>query len=62
MVQNTAGASSAGAEVACKSRVSLRVMTLNMAHGRKDGWHQALQKRATIESNLDAVVAEYASG
>ena len=36
-------------------RVSLRVMTLNLAHGRKDGWHQALQKRSTIRSNLDEV-------
>lgn len=34
----------------------LKVMTLNVAHGRKDGWHQALRKRSTIEANLDEIV------
>lgn len=33
----------------------LRVMTLNVAHGRGEGAHQAMQKRATIESQLDAI-------
>jgi endonuclease/exonuclease/phosphatase family metal-dependent hydrolase len=30
----------------------LKIMTLNLAHGRKDGFHQVLQRKATIESNL----------
>ena len=34
---------------------TLTVMTLNVAHGRKRGFHQALKKRATIESNLDDI-------
>jgi len=33
----------------------LTVMTLNMAHGRSTGFHQALQSRKTIEANLDRV-------
>ncbi len=35
---------------------ALKVITLNLAHGRKDAWHQALLKRATIQANLDEVV------
>ena len=35
----------------------LRVMTLNIAHGRRDGLHQALLKRKTIESNLDRIAS-----
>ena len=34
---------------------TLKVVSLNLAHGRRDGWHQALLRRATIEANLDAV-------
>ncbi len=34
---------------------TLTVMTLNVAHGRQRGFHQALQKRATIESHLDEI-------
>src|SRR3954463_16388019 len=31
------------------------VLSLNVAHGRGMGWHQALLKRKTIQANLDAV-------
>ncbi len=34
---------------------TIRVMTLNLAHGRAAGVHQAFEKRATIEANLDKV-------
>lgn len=40
-----------------RNRTTLKVISLNIAHGRKDGRHQALQKRKSIRSNLD-VVAE----
>jgi endonuclease/exonuclease/phosphatase family metal-dependent hydrolase len=36
-------------------RTTVKLITLNLAHGRKDGWHQALQSGATIRSNLDEV-------
>lgn len=36
---------------------SLKVMTLNLAHGRADGAHQALLGREAIEENLDHVAA-----
>jgi len=36
---------------------SLRVLTLNLAHGRKDGKHQMLQRKETIQGNLDDVAA-----
>ena len=35
---------------------TLKVATLNLAHGRKDAWHQALLRRAAIQANLDEVV------
>ena len=35
----------------------LRVMTLNLAHGRGDGFHQAFTSRATIESKLENAAA-----
>lgn len=35
---------------------ALKVVTLNLAHGRKDAWHQALLTRAAIRANLDEVV------
>ena len=38
-------------------RWALKVMTLNVAHGRGDGAHQALRKTATIRSNLDDIGA-----
>jgi endonuclease/exonuclease/phosphatase family metal-dependent hydrolase len=37
------------------SRNSLKVMTLNAAHGRKDGRHQIFQKNRSIKSNLDDI-------
>lgn len=33
----------------------LKVMTLNIAHGRGEGFHQLLQRGVTTESNLDAI-------
>lgn len=39
-------------------RETLRVMTLNVAHGRRDGFHQALQQRDRIEKNLSAIAGE----
>jgi endonuclease/exonuclease/phosphatase family metal-dependent hydrolase len=36
-------------------RPLLRVMTLNIAHGRKDRVHQSFLKRRTIEDNLDDI-------
>lgn len=35
----------------------MRVMTLNLAHGRKTGVHQALLRRRTVAGNLDEVAA-----
>jgi endonuclease/exonuclease/phosphatase family metal-dependent hydrolase len=35
---------------------TLKVMSLNLAHGRKDAWHQALLRRARIRANLDEIV------
>ena len=35
---------------------TLKVVTLNLAHGRRDAWRQALLKRATIRANLDEIV------
>ena len=43
------------AEPAPKGNPTLKVMTLNVAHGRRKSLHQALQKRAKIEANLDAI-------
>jgi endonuclease/exonuclease/phosphatase family metal-dependent hydrolase len=34
---------------------TIKLMSLNLAHGRKDGWHQLLMKPATIRANLDTV-------
>lgn len=46
-----AGASAALVEVG----PTLRVATLNMAHGRADGFHQFIQGSARIRANLDAI-------
>lgn len=35
----------------------LRMLTINLAHGRGDGFHQALQRRKTAIENLDAIEA-----
>jgi endonuclease/exonuclease/phosphatase family metal-dependent hydrolase len=39
-----------------RDSATLKVLTLNLAHGRKDAWHQALLRRAAIQANLDEVV------
>lgn len=36
---------------------TLRLITLNLAHGRKDGWNQLLQSRKKIRNNLDDIIA-----
>lgn len=36
-------------------RDRLRVVSLNVAHGRGNGFHQLLQRRGKIEQNLDAI-------
>jgi len=38
-----------------KAPATLKVVTLNLAHGRGEGFHQALQKKRSIESHLDDV-------
>lgn len=35
---------------------TLKVMTINVAHGRKNGFHQILQKRSSIQVNLNDIV------
>ena len=35
----------------------LKIMTLNIAHGRGDSFHQLLQRTATTVSNLDAIAS-----
>lgn len=37
------------------TRAKIRVLSLNLAHGRKNGTHQALQRRDKIQSNLDDI-------
>lgn len=34
---------------------TLTVMSLNLAHGRRNGWHQALMRRRTLQANLAEV-------
>lgn len=34
---------------------TLRVVSLNLAHGRKDYWHQTFLRKSTIRANLDEV-------
>ncbi|MBN2514830.1 MAG: endonuclease/exonuclease/phosphatase family protein [Deltaproteobacteria bacterium] len=38
-------------------RTFLKVMTLNVAHGRKDGRHQLFRKKDTIKANLNDISA-----
>ncbi len=40
-----------------EQRPSFRVMTLNTAHGRKEGSHQLLQSRQAVKNNLDDIAA-----
>jgi endonuclease/exonuclease/phosphatase family metal-dependent hydrolase len=35
--------------------MSLKLISLNIAHGRKDGRHQAFRKKATIRTHLDEI-------
>ena len=35
----------------------LRIMTLNIAHGRGDSFHQLLQRSATTVANLDVIAS-----
>jgi endonuclease/exonuclease/phosphatase family metal-dependent hydrolase len=49
-----AGDRGAHAEAADRAG-GLRVMTLNLAHGRRDGLHQLFESRADILENLEAV-------
>jgi len=44
------------------SRNSLKVMTLNAAHGRKDGRHQIFQKNTSIKSNLNDIATVLEQG
>ena len=39
-----------------QDHTTLKVVTLNLAHGRKNAWHQALLRRRAIQANLDEVV------
>ncbi len=41
----------------CNQSNILRIMTLNIAHGRKNGCHQFLKRTTTIKSNLDDVAS-----
>ena len=34
---------------------TLKVLTLNIAHGRKDGFHQALENESTLKNNLNDI-------
>jgi endonuclease/exonuclease/phosphatase family metal-dependent hydrolase len=36
--------------------IMFKVISLNLAHGRRNAWHQALLRRAVIRANLDEVV------
>jgi endonuclease/exonuclease/phosphatase family metal-dependent hydrolase len=42
-------------------RQTLKVMTLNLAHGRRTGLHQIFQNRSTAESNLDLIAGAIGS-
>jgi len=48
-------AADAGAGPAEVEAATIRVMTLNLAHGRGTGLNQALEKKSTVEANLDKV-------
>ena len=44
-------------DVADRHDVSLRIMTLNVAHGRGESFHQLLQGTATTRANLDSIAS-----
>jgi len=54
-VRRTSHSVAGSAGPAAGLRPSLTVMTLNIAHGRSDGAHQALQRKAATERNLSAI-------
>ena len=56
-VTRHSAASQPAAERSGGERNSLKVMTLNVAHGRGDGPNQVLQKGKTIRANLDEIAA-----
>jgi endonuclease/exonuclease/phosphatase family metal-dependent hydrolase len=41
--------------MADSGKTSLKVMTLNVAHGRRNGVHQVFQRASTHKANLDAI-------
>ncbi len=52
----TANGKSATSVTSANRRAStLKVMTLNIAHGRSTGFHQLLQSRSTVVRNLDQI-------
>jgi len=52
----TANSNSAAPMTSARGQVSnLKVMTLNIAHGRSTGFHQLLQSRSTAVRNLDQI-------
>jgi endonuclease/exonuclease/phosphatase family metal-dependent hydrolase len=38
-----------------RNHATMKFVTLNLAHGRKDAWHQALLRRSTIQANLNEI-------
>ena len=55
--RHPAGFDRARREPGRKEAFRLRVMTLNLAHGRRQGFHQLLEGRGEITANLEAVAA-----
>jgi len=47
----------AGMEAPAYTAKTLKVMTLNLAHGRKDGMNQLLQNKSQIQNNLEDIAA-----
>jgi endonuclease/exonuclease/phosphatase family metal-dependent hydrolase len=54
-VQSYPAAAGAVAEIVDRQDGRLRIMTLNIAHGRGDSFHQLLQDSATTRANLDSI-------
>ena len=54
-VQSYLAAPGALAPVASRNDDTIRIMTLNIAHGRGDSFHQLLQGSATTLANLDSI-------
>ena len=49
------GKSATSITSATRQASTLKVMTLNIAHGRSTGFHQLLQSRSTVVQNLDQI-------